>query len=48
MKHVTVELPQTVRLVRKDIIGALIIAARNVVKHVKYVMEELPQNVRLV
>ena len=48
VKHVTEELPQTVRLVQKDTIKMAIVLARNVIKYVKHVMEEPPQTVRLV
>ena len=47
VEHVMGHPPLTARLVEKDT-TRIIIAARNVVNCVKNVMEELPQNVRLV
>lgn len=48
VKLVMDKLPQTVRLVQKDIIGVPIVAAKNVINHVKHAMDKLPQIVRLV
>ena len=39
---------KTVSLAQKDIIWMVIMTASNVIKHVKLVMEELPQTARLV
>ena len=48
VKRVMGKLPQTVRLVQKDITRIIVAAAKNVINHVKHAMEELPQTVRLV